>query len=88
MATREGKDPAGHGYAFSMAKRDATATKTAQLKCVNLLDFRGFCRVLLYRVSAGIALITQSAGLLSAVREAQCATTVHQLSSETERENP
>ena len=42
MATREGKDPAGHGYAFSMAKRDATATKTAQLKCVNLLDFRGF----------------------------------------------
>ncbi len=44
-----------------MAKRGATATKTAQLKCANLLDFRGFCRVLLYRVSAGIALITQNA---------------------------
>jgi hypothetical protein len=42
-----------------MAKRRTTRTKTAQLKCANLLDFRGFCRVLLYRVSAGIALITR-----------------------------
>jgi hypothetical protein len=42
-----------------MPKLGATRTKTAQLKCSNLLDFRGFCRDLLYRVSAGIALTTR-----------------------------
>jgi hypothetical protein len=46
-------------YAFSMAERRTTRTKTAQLEFVNLPDFRGFSRELLVAVTAEIALITQ-----------------------------
>jgi hypothetical protein len=42
-----------------LAKLGATRTRTTQLECANLLDFRGLRRVLLYRVSARIALITR-----------------------------
>jgi hypothetical protein len=42
-----------------MPKLGTTATKTAQLKCANLLVFRGFRRVLLVRVRPEIALITR-----------------------------
>jgi|ERR1700682_779718 len=42
-----------------MAKLSATATKTVQLEFANLLDFRGFLRVLLVRVRPEIALITR-----------------------------
>ena len=51
-----------------MTKLHTTRTKTAQLKCANLLDFRGFCRVLLYRVSPEIALITQKRNTKSDAR--------------------
>jgi hypothetical protein len=46
-------------YAFSMPKLGATATKTVQLEFANLLDFRGFRRVLLVRVRPEIALVTR-----------------------------
>jgi hypothetical protein len=50
-------------YAFSMPKLGATATKTVQLKFANLLDFRGFRRVLLVRVSPEIALISRGSSV-------------------------
>jgi hypothetical protein len=59
-------------YACSMPKLGAAGTKTDQLEFVNLLDFRGFRRVLLYRVSAGIAFITPSTRLPGGPRSAVC----------------
>jgi hypothetical protein len=52
-------EPPKSDYAFSMPKLRARPTKTVQLKLANLLDFHGFRRVLLVRVSPGIALITR-----------------------------
>jgi hypothetical protein len=46
-------------YAFSMAKLRTTRTKTAQVRCVEVLDFTGVGCVGLYHVSAVIALITR-----------------------------
>jgi len=46
-------------YALSMPKLEATRTKTVQPEFAHLLHFSGFSRVLLYRVSARIAVITQ-----------------------------
>ena len=43
----------GRFYAFSMAKGRTTRTKTAQLSGANVLDFRGFRRVLLYQTNLG-----------------------------------
>jgi hypothetical protein len=52
-----------------MARRGTTATKTGQLKSANLLDFQGFSRILLHRVSTGIALLTRmSTKVLHAAR--------------------
>jgi len=52
-------EPPKSDYAFSMPKLRARPTKTVQLKLANLLDFHAFRRVLLVRVSPGIALITR-----------------------------
>jgi hypothetical protein len=56
------------GYAFSMPKLGATPTKTVRHKFANLLDFRGFRRVLWHRVSPEIALITQKRNTKSGAR--------------------
>jgi hypothetical protein len=46
-------------HAFSMPKLEATPTETVLLESANLLDFRGFDRVLLVCVRPEIALITR-----------------------------
>jgi hypothetical protein len=58
-------EPPKSDYAFSMPKLRARPTKTVQLKLANLLDFHGFRRVLLVRVSPGIALITRGSSAWS-----------------------
>ncbi len=57
-ARRDSARP-GRRYISSMPKLGATPAKTVQLKFANLLDFRGFPRVLWHRVSPEIALVTR-----------------------------
>src|SRR5580765_157551 len=56
---RHSKPQKSSDYASSMPKRRPTRTKPAQLKSANFFDFRGFRRVLLFRVGPEIALITR-----------------------------
>jgi hypothetical protein len=56
-------------YAFSMAKRGTTRTKTAQLRCADVPDFTGVAWVRLYHVPAIFALITRKSSVQNPTRE-------------------